>query len=180
MGRKFALLAFVLVGIALFAYRDLVFPAKSPTSRFIGTEVINARIQDRDGTEVKLHDLIVPSGKRSKAILAMWATWCEPCVRELPVIQEKVAELRQLGIEVYLVNYDGPVPEKSLPEVKAWLVTQKINLPVYYDFGEEVLKSMDITGLPFAVGLNEDKKISWMEMGEIEWDKPGKIRAMFH
>ncbi len=180
MGRsqRIALIVVGVIAVFAFAYRDLLLKPSDPFVRFRGSPVSEAKLQDIDGNQISLSKLL--AGGAPNKVIAMWATWCDPCVRELPLIEKKKAELAAAGLEVILVNYDGPLPEKSIPEVKAWMISQKINLPTYFDFGEELLKPYEISGLPFAMGIDQTQKINWLTMGEIDWEQIDSVLNRFH
>jgi hypothetical protein len=93
-------------------------------------------------------------------------------LRELPLIQEKQNEYSANGIEFLLINYDGGLPDKTIPEVRAWLTSQRLRLETLFDFKEKLFVELQIVGLPFAMGVNENRKILWTHMGEIDWREP--------
>lgn len=41
-------------------------------------------------------------------VLNFWATWCKPCVKELPAFEQLGAEFKDRGVEVVLVSLDFP------------------------------------------------------------------------
>ncbi len=50
-------------------------------------------------------------------VLNIWATWCAPCVEELPYLNEGVAAFEQEGVELWLLSMDFKKDlEKALPE----------------------------------------------------------------
>lgn len=56
---------------------------------------------------IKLGDLenIMTSQSEGTIIINFWATWCAPCVKELPVF-EKLNDANDPGIALYLINLD--------------------------------------------------------------------------
>ena len=65
---------------------------------------------------IKLADLqqLMDEGSHSIHIINFWATWCAPCVKELPIFEKITAEKRP-GVRVTLVSLDldlDPNPEK--------------------------------------------------------------------
>ena len=116
---------------------------------------------------VRLRD-IAPLGK--KTIINLWATWCEPCVKEMPQIVKNVARLESENTQVVLVSYDEGVEEKIIAETKAWFVSQKIEMTTFHDFENQILGALRISALPYTIGVGADGKIQWMEMGELDWD----------
>src|SRR5687768_9448169 len=65
---------------------------------------------------VKLEKLRQLINQKSDKILVVnfWATWCAPCIKELPLFEKLTGE-KKTGIEIYLVSMDldlDPNPEK--------------------------------------------------------------------
>lgn len=67
----------------------------------VGTTASDFDKKTRDGGHVKLSML------RGKVVLVdFWASWCEPCKREIPLLGKLVPRLRDRGIEIVTVNID--------------------------------------------------------------------------
>jgi len=79
------------------------------------------------------------AGYRGQALLTnLWASWCEPCVDELPELVAVAREHRDKGVVVVTVSYDlltgGASREDTLKDVGAFVAEQKMDLPVFlYD-----------------------------------------------
>ncbi|MBX7153212.1 TlpA family protein disulfide reductase, partial [bacterium] len=85
---------------------------------------INFTIQDLDGKTVSLSEY------RGKTVLLnIWATWCGPCIKEIPELKEIHAELKNNGVVVLGVLLDSESPEKAKPIVYDEL---KIDYPTWY------------------------------------------------
>ena len=68
-------------------------------------------------TEVPDFNLPTPSGKRVKlyallekgpVLLDFWATWCKPCIKAMPKLEEIHAKYADRGLTVLGINEDGP------------------------------------------------------------------------
>ncbi|MEO6954574.1 MAG: TlpA disulfide reductase family protein [Polyangia bacterium] len=67
----------------------------------VGTQATDFDKKTRDGGHLKLSTL------RGKVVLVdFWASWCEPCKREIPLLGKMVPKLRERGIEIVTVNID--------------------------------------------------------------------------
>ena len=53
-------------------------------------------------------------------VINFWATWCKPCLAELPAFEELQAKYSERGVEVVLVSLDFPdqVTERLIPYIK--------------------------------------------------------------
>ena len=61
-------------------------------------------------------------------LLNLWATWCVPCKKEMPALDELQKKLGGPDFEVVAVNIDTRNPEKA----KAWLTDTGIASLTYY------------------------------------------------
>ena len=166
-------------GILFFAATAYFFNGKisqeiSPSSDATFASFINttfptdARIRNAKNERVEIAK-VFDKTPNSSFIINMWASWCEPCVHELPDIVKATPKLRERGIEVLLVNYDGANAEKILQEIPDWLKAKKFDLVTWFDFDNELTNRLKIGGLPVSIAIGPDKKIRWVRMGEINW-----------
>ena len=82
---------------------------------------------------------------RGRAVLLnLWATWCEPCKREMPALDRLQAELGGSRFEVVAVNVDT----RNLDRPKAWLTEAGIRSLAYYSDREaKVFQTLRRAGL---------------------------------
>jgi thiol-disulfide isomerase/thioredoxin len=87
-------------------------------------------------------------------LLAGWATWCVPCERELPELEEALAELQAAGVRVVAVNVDaGGVPER---DVVAMIDRLAPSLESWRDEDGTLLGAYESVLMPFSVLLDAD------------------------
>jgi thiol-disulfide isomerase/thioredoxin len=125
---------------------------------------------DADDKPVKLADY-----KGKTVLLNFWATWCAPCVKEMPSLDKLQAEMGKDKFVVLPLSLDGP----SKPKVAPFYADKKLaNLGIYFDKGKKALGTLDISVLPTSVLVDpQGREIGRME-GDADWDKPEAIALM--
>ena len=113
-------------------------------------------LQDLQGKQVSLQQL---QGK--PVVINMWATWCAPCRREMPVLQQ--AQKSHPNIQFVLLNQG----EKA-PVVSAYLQKNQIQMP--YIWLDETMQSRSVLpyqGLPSTYFLNQQGEVVAHSLGEL-------------
>ena len=117
-------------------------------------------LQDLHGKQVSLQQL---QGK--PAVINMWATWCAPCRREMPVLQQ--AQQNHPHIQFVLLNQG----EKA-PVVTAYLQKNQIQLPnVWLDETMQARAVLPYQGLPSTYFLNQQGEVVAHSLGELTPDQ---------
>ena len=102
-------------------------------------------------------------------LLNMWATWCAPCVSELP----SLARLAQFapGLKVLAIDTDH---EKV--DAAGFLKSHGAGtLPVYVDSERMMLRSFVVPGLPTTILIGPDGKVIARAEGPADWGTPESV-----
>lgn len=104
--------------------------------------------------------------KGKVVFLNLWATWCPPCVGEMPGLQNLYNEFKnEKDIQFLFVSVDDGVTV-----VSDFLKSQKFSIPVYQP-GDEVPRQLSSTGIPITFVLDKEQRIVLREIGAREWDR---------
>jgi peroxiredoxin len=126
-----------------------------------GSEAPGFRLPSLAGEEV---DLASYRGK--VVVLNFWATWCPPCVAEMPSLQRLHRALGPEGLAVVTVSTDED--EEALRE---FVTRHGLDLPVLLDPGGEVASSAyRTTGYPETFVLDRSGVLLSHTIGPAEWD----------
>jgi thiol-disulfide isomerase/thioredoxin len=108
------------------------------------------------------------------ALVNLWATWCGPCVKELPTL-EKLSKNRKADLWVVPINQDT-APRAS---VEAFLKEHELDLPIYRDPKMEVSGALGPeTVLPTSILYDASGKEVWRYVGDLDWTGPEAAKLL--
>ena len=101
-------------------------------------------------------------------VLNFWATWCEPCKKEMPDLSAIQNDYAALGVQV--IGAAGDEAAESAKVLK-FIREHKINFPVWVGATTDDMQRFGVGAvLPATVIINKDGKIIWREIGIIKPD----------
>ncbi len=105
-------------------------------------------------------------------VLNFWATWCAPCVREMPQLDRLNALLKGTGIEVLTISED----RKGLPLARKFFEVNKLrDLEILADPKGKLLRALNGRGLPTTVIIDRQGREVGRVAGIAEWDAPETV-----
>jgi thiol-disulfide isomerase/thioredoxin len=108
--------------------------------------------------------LVMAHFRGKPLLINFWATWCVPCIRELPALQRFQREQAPRGWQVLALAVDQPVP------VLEFIARFKLELTVALAGvdGLEWQRAMgnDKGGLPFSIALDASGRARQRKLGE--------------
>lgn len=128
----------------------------------------DANFVDKAGNEVKLADF-----KGRYVLINLWATWCGPCITELPSLERLNAALPQDRITVVPVDVLERLDAEKVSEFLAMHGAGA--LPVYIDRAYSVQRGFVANELPLTVLIDDKGRIVARAAGAQEWDSPDAI-----
>jgi thiol-disulfide isomerase/thioredoxin len=127
---------------------------------FAGEAMPAVELSDPAGAKLATADL-----KGRPALVNLWATWCVPCITEMPLLDELAGELGD-GVRVLTVSQDLNGAEVVPP----FFAQRKLaNLPQWLDADMALPPALKAPGLPLTVLYDTEGKEVWRVMGGYDW-----------
>jgi peroxiredoxin len=161
------IVAFILL-TAMGAYS----PADSDKNPPVTEKAADFSLKDLRGATVSF------SSMRGKVVLMnFWATWCPPCVSEMPSLNKLYQELRAHGFEVVAVSLD-----RSAEDVREYVGKKDFAFLVLMDEGNKVSRRYKVFSTPTTFLIDRKGNIVERFYGEYDWqdrDIKAKIEKLF-
>ena len=111
---------------------------------------------------------------RGKVVLVnFWATWCEPCVTEMPSLQNLRERFAADGFEVLAVNYqEGPA------RINAFMQKMNLTLPVVRDTDGSVARAWGARIFPASFVLDRSGNVRYSLSGGADWTSPKMVSTI--
>ena len=157
------------VGLAL-AWLSLVAVAAGAgeLSPATASSRVDLLLPDLDGHDRRLDEY------RGKVVLVnFWASWCTPCIEEMPSLQRLVELMRGKRFAVLGVNVD-----EGERRVKTMVQRLGIGFPVLLDKDSAVFRRWGATVLPTTYVLDGEGVVRFAGRGPLEWDAPDIVEAL--
>jgi thiol-disulfide isomerase/thioredoxin len=105
-------------------------------------------------------------------LLNLWATWCAPCVKELPALAKLQGAVPPARLSVVTVN----VGRGSAGDTAAFLKDHNATaLPVFLDTDTAFIRAFGAFGLPLSILIDPQGREVARAVGPADWDAPDAI-----
>ncbi len=116
-------------------------------------------LKDTAGMVVRLSEL------RGKVVfLNFWATWCPPCIEEMPAMEKLHQEFGQEGLIILAVNF-----QERLDRVKQFFSEHNLTFTGLLDSDGKVAEMYQAWALPVSVIINKRGEIAARAIGIKDW-----------
>lgn len=116
-----------------------------------------------DGQNLKMVDV-----KGKVVFLNFWATWCPPCVAEMPSIQRLYEKLKDEGVVFACIS------NEETSKVSRFIKEKGFTFPIYTMHGAPPT-AFNTRGIPATFILSWDGKIAFKHIGSAKWDDEKSI-----
>jgi len=121
--------------------------------------------------DINDNEKIISSSENKILLLNFWATWCAPCIKEIPELI-KLKEKFKKSVEVYFVSVDFNV-KKTVPK---FLKKNKLeNLLIFNDEKLKISNKFGVKVMPTTVIINQSFEEIAQVKGYVDWLSPEYI-----
>lgn len=157
-----------LIKIAVFLSSFLIFLfISSPTfsdaeklKKWDGAGDVNLKFSDLGGNILELKDF-----RESVILLNFWASWCAPCVNEMPALIKLSEKFKDFSFKLVMVNFG-----ENTQKVRDFSKSLSNPSDIYLDQDKLSGNFWVTKGLPVTYLINKKGQITHMVMGEVDWN----------
>jgi len=119
------------------------------------------KFEDFSGKEINLKNY-----NKKLIILNFWATWCKPCKREMPSLDNLYQDTNFKNLQVFAINMEKPNPLKT----KKFFSDLNIKkLEIFFDSNLNLVKEFKLRGVPTTILINKKGEEFARIIGEINF-----------
>lgn len=160
----------ILMGVAAVFYLKQGAPKPSVTVGVERQALPEATFRDDSGKVVSVADF-----KGKVVLVNLWATWCPPCVAELPALDMLHARLRSKGFAVVAVSLD----RGDMKVVTDFLSARGVeHLAAYQDADRDISRKWEYSGIPASFLIDRDGNLVERIDGPREWVSDDIVRKI--
>jgi len=168
--QSIVLIALFIIGVGIIVLLQInkssFNPAEKP--RFEkGMPAPNFTLPDLDGNMVSLADY-----KGKVVLLNIWATWCPPCVEEMPSMEKLHQALKDEKFAILAVSID----ESGAEAVRPFMKKHKLSFLALIDTAGAINSLYQTTGVPESFVIDKDGRIVEEVIGPRDWAAASAIR----
>lgn len=139
------------------------------TAPRVGKPLADFTLPDLQGRMVQL------SALHGKVVFVnLWATWCPPCIEEMPTIQQLYDRLRPQGLEVLAVSLDALGAQVVAP----FMQSRRLTFPALLDLKSTLQRTYRTTGVPESFIVDRNGLLVEKIIGPRDWVHP-QMLALF-
>ncbi len=154
-------------------------PLAAATSSRGGLDIyLKAFAGDHEPVEIDLEDIRGHRVSRKDfsgqvTLVNFWATWCAPCIEEIPSLNRLQQKMAGKQFELISINY-----AEERPTIEAFMRRVEVDFPVLLDSTGELARRWNVITFPSTFVIGPDGRIRYGVNAAIEWDDPALLRRL--
>ena len=159
------------------ATHDGLEKARTNACRALSPDPVPPFLQNRDAPDFQLPDangkMVSLSAQRGHPVLVnFWATWCPPCVEEVPSMEDLARRIQNTDIRMLAVSVD-----ESWDIVRRFFV-KGTQMGVLLDLSKNVPKTFGTEKYPESFMIDSSGKVRHYFINKRDWSKPEAIACL--
>ena len=139
--------------------------------------VINSNVSDLDSLQLKSsfvdleeNNLDLSEFNNGKVVISYWATWCAPCIKEMPSIKRAEEILEEYGYTFLLVS------DETISKISNF--ENEMNFDLNFLKSNKSFETLGVYAMPTSFIFNENGEIIETIVGVVEWDSEEIINKL--
>ena len=95
-------------------------------------------------------------------VVDFWATWCQPCVKSIPLLSDMAEELEDQGVRFIGVSIDGP---RNQSKIKPFVHSMGVSYPIIRDVNSELMLELGVTAVPTLMIYDAEGELLYFHEG---------------
>lgn len=142
---------------------SLMLMLHSASAQITPQNINNLQFMDATGQTLRLGQYV-----GQPILLHLWATWCAPCVRELPLLLQVQNEYTPYGLTVLPISEDFGVEQVQ----RFFGVNNITTMPLLLDVDSQIFASLGTRGLPISILIDRYGNEIQRFAGNTNWADP--------
>lgn len=122
-------------------------------------------LPDLKGQTIRLSDF-----RGKVVVLNFWASWCPPCIAEMPSLERLHRALADKGLQVLAISVDD-----NLDDVVQFKEHYQLTFPILHDKARKASEALLTFKYPETYVVDREGNLAWKVIGPIDWVSPEAI-----
>jgi len=151
------LAVWIVFAVALQTGCQPMIPVEEPQSPMVGKLAPDFTAPTLDGESFKLSESI---GSNKVVLLDFWATWCGPCLAELPVLTQIAEDYKDRGVVLYAINQG-----ENAKTIRSFLERTEFQMNIVLDSVGDISSQYVVDGIPHLVIIDQRGIVKHVHVG---------------
>ena len=116
------------------------------------------RLRDLDNQWKEYEDL---QGSQL-TVIDIWATWCQPCIRAIPILNDMAEEFGERGVNFIGVSIDGP---RNQSKITPFIQSMGVTYPILRDVNSELMSELGVSAVPTLLLYDKEGELVYFHEG---------------
>jgi thiol-disulfide isomerase/thioredoxin len=148
-------------------FANISFAEKNEVNKFLFHEN-SQQLKNLNVLDINDNKIDIINKDTDIMLINFWATWCSPCTKEMPSLNELQSKFDTKNLKIVTVATGRNNPNKILAFFKKYNLS---NLESYRDPKGKLALELGVIGLPFSVIISKEKRNIGQLIGPIDWSK---------